>query len=152
MTPILQFIHARLADDERTAQAATPGEWMFDPTGACLRDKQTGQLHEAVFAERGNGEPLCVATTGLLNHPWNDQSQADARHIADNGPRAALRRCTLIRAILRHSKVIDQMQDAIGAEWGPQATANAGFSIEPLRDIAAYWSTHPDYQPEWAPA
>ena len=139
---IVEFITARVTEDEEIATAAIesirgnldgdPGEWSAE---------------RFPLNSRG-GSVVCGSDDDGANvvHDEGVPTFEQAEHIAANDPNSALRRCTLVRAMMLHAKEFgDWEREAFGM--------TAPFADERIhRDIAAYWSTHPDYRPEWEPA
>lgn len=139
MSDILDFIHARLADDERLALAASPGPW------------HPNDEHTEVLAV----DDIVVADGFALS---NRQLSATVDHIIDNDPPSVLRRGELVRAMLAHAEAAGQFEREVKVRHG--GWTNEELDQDPIpvvdvrmhRDIAAYWNWHPDYRPEWAPA
>ena len=146
MTGLVEFITARLDEMEAVARAATPRVW-----------------------EDGGG-------TVFVGHPMNEiveyvYAQADLDHIVLNQPAAVLRDVEATRQLLtdldteKHVVVDDCWYTCPAAteEHDGDTTCNEntrGTGCDCGRDarvdsqrrvIASRWSTHPDYQQEWAP-
>ena len=117
---VVEFLEARLAEDELTADAAIEGdpEWQVFYG---YRDIKDGDGHYVVLADS--------------RHPTVGQ----AAHIARHSPARALRQCAaarvLIAEFLRH--------DALGEIASRDATGEA------LRQLAAIHRDHPDFDPAW---
>jgi hypothetical protein len=130
---LVEFLHARLDDEERMAREATPGPWEVDNPNS------------------GSGYPPFwnIVNDAFVNPPADDDEpwlavelhtgvKADADHIAYWDPARVLAdvaaKRTLIEAIVDHN------------------TAR-GLPIDPpaLRILAAPYASHPDYQQEWTP-
>ena len=118
------FIRARLADEQRDAQAATPGPWRHDPAKH-WRKPGTSWFEEAVFSGPADKDATCVAGTGESD---DAQSMADARHIARQDPAATLARVAALRALV---------DDLAG-------TQDSG-DVRTLAIVARAWRDHPDY-------
>lgn len=117
---LVEFLEARLAEDELIASAAIEG----DPQWQVLygyRDIKDGDGHYIVLADS--------------RYPTVGQ----AAHIARHSPARALRQCTAARALiaefLRH--------DALGDLTSRSATEQA------LRQLATIHCAHPDFDHTW---
>jgi hypothetical protein len=117
---IVEFLEARLAEDELTASAAIEGspEWQVLYG---YRDIRDGDGHYIVLADS--------------RYPTVGQ----AAHIARHSPARALRQCAAARALiaefLRH--------DALGD------LASRGATEQALRQLAAIHRDHPDFDHSW---
>lgn len=87
MSELLDFLKARLNEEEQAAASATSGPWRHDP-GKHWRKPGTSWFEEAVFAGPPGSEATCIAGTGATDDP---QSMADARYIAAHDPARVLR-------------------------------------------------------------
>lgn len=104
---IVQFIEARLSEDEQQAnEAATPARIPVE------------------------GGVLEVGDLAL---------QGPALEV--------LRRCVMIRAMLRHAAEVASKDETIRGEFGDADDLYTEAAMH--RDIAAYWNTHPEYRAEW---
>jgi hypothetical protein len=137
LTDLMAFLDARLDEDEATAKGATPGPWAWESTG----QKDSSWALGLVQDENGDsltGEVACgvgIVIDGVCE--CINGHLADAAHIARHNPARALREVAFKRAIL------GQYRTAAG--W---SSDNWPLS---LRLLAAIWSDHPDYRPEWRP-
>lgn len=138
---IVEFIGARLDEEEADARAATPGPWTWDktylvgPTGSVLEDAE--------------GYGGIVVTTEDMNH------------IARQDPAATVPRVTALRGLVAPHKADGY---GIGGGWLPGEPPvvcdrclaaddeRETWPCDVVRGIAAIWAWHPDYQPEWVPA
>jgi hypothetical protein len=118
---IVEFLEARLTEDELTAHAATDAspEWQayYD-----YRDVKDIDGHFVVQADS--------------QHP----TTAQAAHIARHSPARALRECEAKRAIIADFL----RRDAVGDLPGRSAVEDI------LKAISAVYSRHPDYDPAWS--
>jgi len=118
---LVEFLRARLDEDEQAARAATAGPWYVDDIDQELRTAD-------VYAADGRvtsayTEPCC--------------SVEDATHIARHDPARVLAEVDAKRRILeRHSSCDD---------------TSFGEPCEDLRLLALPYSDHPDYRQEWRP-
>jgi hypothetical protein len=124
------FVAARLDEDEAAALAAAEGSWSFvgydDPGWAIVANDE----HEVVSRSGSD----------------------DASHIARHDPARVLREVAAKRAIVELHQpnedgcslcflVIDD--PAHIGEW-------EAFPCRTLRQLAAVWSDHPDFDPNWS--
>jgi hypothetical protein len=125
---IIEFLRARIAEDEAAAMAAADGPWEHDEH---LGDHAVTSVIGAV-ATASNVYP--EGAVGL--------EEADAAHIARHDPARVLREVAAKRAIIEEWEVdyIDnpctQLPDARAARLA-------------LHVIATVYSDHPDYDPAW---
>lgn len=126
---LMEFLRARLDEDEQAAKAATSGPWRYSE-GKHWRKPGTSWFEEAVFAGEVGRAATCVAGTGETDDP---QSMADAAFIARHDPARALAEVTAKRRILQ--RYADNAVD----EW----------PLFPLLELAAVYADHPDYREEW---
>lgn len=133
---IEEFIEARLDEDEQIAQAAAEnkGEWWtaVDPFSGDEPDRVEGSGVTAVAYD-------------LTVNP--------ARQIARHDPARVLRQVAATRELFERAKPWPKCRGHPGP-WMPHGDYGPGFCGTPeeadsLRVIAAIWSDHPDFQPEW---
>ncbi|WP_029926405.1 DUF6221 family protein [Nocardia otitidiscaviarum] len=138
---IVRFIRDRVAEDEQLAGDTTPGPWDVYDRGHLVRI--VGGELGAHVAEWDQSQ-LPDSLRFLSDAP-------DVQHILANDPDAVMRRCAMIRAMMRHAEAARVVDDL--ADYDRGTTAYDGQKIDDVmyRDIAAYWSTHPDYREEWKP-
>ncbi|WP_063017172.1 MULTISPECIES: DUF6221 family protein [Nocardia] len=120
---IVEFIEARLAEDERIAQEsdAGDGEW--------------------VYSEQWDRVSTSQEDLYTLYH---------AEHIARHDPARVLRQVAALRGVVDNLRTIPGLRAALEAEFGSEDTAEEIRAAGPdLRGIAAIWSDHPDFRPEW---
>ncbi|PKV80892.1 DUF6221 family protein [Nocardia fluminea] len=132
MSTIEDFITQRLAEDER----------------------------QAGVAAEARGDHWCADYDGVAGPHGRVGYDMDTNvidHIANHDPARVLRQVAAVRDILGLA------QSAMGAhqaDYEPGGTGDeamygyrmgAAFAYDPvLKAIAATWSDHPDFQPEWA--
>lgn len=119
---IVDFIKARLDDDERIAQAAflatMPGTESWTVVAM-----QVWSEHDP--------------KTLVVNHTWPKEGE----HIARHDPARVLRQCAALRETIR---LVDELAfDANGN--GSELTL-----WNYLSPLASIWSDHPDYQQDWS--
>ncbi len=138
---IIDFIQARLDEDERIAIEAAVGhpDWQVEHHqcfGYCGNpctfavECATGQCDDCVVA----GEEIRIYDEG-------GHGKAQAAHIARHDPARGLREVEAKRAIVARFVETD----------GCYCDAFAHHSDEDVRYLAAIWSDNADYREEWAP-
>ena len=158
---LVEFLTARIAEDEAIARAATPGPWEWwnlegvdqgwtgnGPTLQRVTDEWKACEYGCTWAEpdanhrgeRGKPGHEHRVVTSVVNSWGHDAwgisvSPDDAAHIARHDPARVLRECEAKRALVEH---------VCRVEWG-------GYAVRDviLEDIAAVYSDHPDYDPAW---
>ena len=118
---IVEFLEARLAEDEMTANAAIEdaADWHVLYS---YRDIKDGDGHYVVLADS--------------NYPTVGQ----AAHIARHDPARVLRQCEAARAVIAEFLRLD----ALGDLPGRSATENS------LKQLASVHRDHPDFDPTWS--
>lgn len=153
--PIIDFLEARLTEDEAAAMAAGGDEWRLERDYWLITDAEGGPV---VYDE-------------------SKPNEGQAAHIARHDPARVLREVAARRAILaayrptgndphpgepctesiEHDPQGLEWEDA--QNWAPcerhvkamQERRGKPFASEHiLRYLAAAWSDHPDYRKEWA--
>lgn len=131
MTNVLEFLHARLDDDEAIANNALhadgtePGVWITEHH-KYRSDDEPDTCH---IAEDRTGDYWTVASEVYI---------PNAEHMARHDPARVLRDVAAKRATL---------DTLFAAELRPTQWSIFAKVIEPM---AAVYSDHPDYQKEWA--
>ncbi|MYX67387.1 hypothetical protein K388_05554 [Streptomyces sp. KhCrAH-43] len=134
---LVQFLRARLNEDERAARAATPGPWC-DSGGYVTDIDQHGNSRVQV-TEFGTQDE-----DGQGSGP---QGQADSAHIARHDPTRVLREVESGRRTLRaHDKWCEGRCEAKYPEGGFDAAHYWNLKVR-----AEVYADHPDYRPEWRP-
>jgi hypothetical protein len=117
---IVEFLEARLTEDELTAQAAIEGSpvWRahYD-----YRDVKDADGHFVVLADS--------------RYPTAEQ----AAHIARHDPARVLRDCEIKRALIAEFLRLDVLGDVAGRR----------ALEETLKTISSAYSHHPDYDQAW---
>lgn len=151
---VVAFIEARLAEDERTARATTPGPWA-DAAPGSVYVEQAGLDNAHLIAEF----PTC--------EEHDDHREEDARHIATHDPSRVLRGVVAHRRLL--ADILAQQHFLNDWNWyGCRAFTSSPDSDLPdlptgrpcscgrdadverrLRLLAAIWSDSPGFRSEW---
>ncbi|GEL17672.1 DUF6221 family protein [Pseudonocardia asaccharolytica] len=158
---MIEFLRARLDEDERLVRAATPGPWRWtSPTGA---DFPQGDV--SLVADQGQwrscqyycswpaGSDEDRGTQGTPGHEHRETEtvvdawgydawgitvgDADAAHIVRWDP----------ARVLREIEAKRQLIDWLEEEWAIPIAAMQSM----LRALALPYADHPDYRPEWRP-
>lgn len=121
---IVDFITARLDDDEKTARAARPGPW----------------IDEGGYSGPKIGvDYLMVPTDGSA--PCNDEiPREDSRHIARHDPARAL--CEV-----QSKRKLVNFYGEIQRKWGPNSDYLMADFV--LRTLASVYADHPDFNQKW---
>jgi hypothetical protein len=120
---LLQFLLARLAEEEQAAHGCPQWPWRL----ATMADENREDVFAGDTVLAANGEP--VMEPFALS---TSQQYAIARHVATWDPARALAECRAKREQLEELR-------ALRLEDGRVARA-----------MATVWADHPDYQPDWA--
>lgn len=177
---IADFILSRLDEEEMAARAATPGSWIAGGLPWSLRDIVSAPDYRPKGFSEGQHVAECRAADGGMG-PWaadlrgSGFPQGNADHIARHDPARVLRQVMAMRSLValieaeRHFYVDEdtwyscpQASEPDNPEPGSGCgnENRAGLScdcgldkrvFERLAAIAAIWSDHQDYDPEWAP-
>ncbi|MHB8186161.1 MAG: DUF6221 family protein [Dermatophilaceae bacterium] len=117
---IVEFLEARLDEDELTATAAIDGaaDWH---TLYAYRDVKDGDGHYVILADS--------------RYPTVGQ----AAHIARHSPARVLRHCEAVRALIAEFLRLDALGDLLGR----------GATEEALKQLASVYSDHTDFDQNW---
>ena len=134
MRDLIEFLKARLDEDEQAARAAAAdgSEWRFS--------------EGAIYPSDTMSHPGPLAT-----HPHGDLNQAHGEHIARHDPARVLADVEAKRYMVDFwSAAYQNPQDSerfSGPDWD-QVRRNAQWT---LRLLALRYATHPDYDENWRP-
>lgn len=145
-TEIVAFITARLDEDQARAEAAGGDRWAYDLDGEVYRPDKTRHVRLA----GGYVSEECAYVTCDSEGLTPSVDRAEGRHIADEDPAATLRRCVMVRALMRHAEHANSMDEQLGEE-GYRRPDGPTLGEQMWHDIAAYWNQHADYRSEWTP-
>lgn len=172
---ITEFLLARIAEDEKRAQDATPGPWE-----SCAFDAGHSKFEMSVsVCSSANGDSVCDMD-GLFratsNERYTDDGAKDAWFIANNDPARVLAECAAKRGIIvtvdgwAHDFNDGDSWYSCGLavdnfEFADNKTPGSGCSNEDnrgecqcglerrqlliLAPMAAVYASHPDYQSAW---
>lgn len=133
---LVDFLRARLDEDEAAATAATPGPWWYNP-GKQWLDPEAFEKYDLAKGEEfvGYGGPHpftgAVCATGPASH---SQSMADAAHIARVADPARV-----LAEVEAKRAVVDFADTYEGSFHASQF----------LSKLAAVYRNHPDFDPAW---
>ncbi|MFE3081821.1 DUF6221 family protein [Nocardia tengchongensis] len=169
---IEEFIEARLAEDETIARGAIdpnrPGtnwHWVVTHNGTPLPDGEEAQALD-------DGHHLSLRTLEEFPLSWDPPSTLPAfiigadggfpgglRHIARQDPARELREVKFKRRVLglhepeqsaQYDDLVIHMVPIVRCVECTGDSAPVLWPCEEIRALAAVWSDHPDYRPEWA--
>lgn len=153
MTTIVEFLTARLDEDEALAGIATPGPWRVEtaPHRTNVVVPAEGLDRVGTTGRRLDMPPIFTGQTASISRA---QWEADAQHIARHDPVRVLREVEAKRRTLaRHSPILTYGSMACdGCGWDRED----GHHVEDinecpeLRDMASVYAEHPDFDPAWA--
>jgi hypothetical protein len=136
VSTLVEFLRARLDEDEEAARNATEGAWFADHP----EPKHWGDDPESALIVRG--KVLCI-----LDNQHNGPLNAD--HIVRHAPTRVLSEVGAKRQILAYA-----MRRVSCGEAHPQQDMyhpNGHADMMLLRLLAMPYSGHPDYREEWKP-
>ena len=143
---IVEFLEARLSEDEQIATAAVAAEWHHEegevPGAWTLGDR--GALFIGELPRQG-----CA-----IIEAFEDVDEEFKRHMAHYDPARVLREVAAKRAIIAASKDTyagppwedADIESGAADVWDGRQTAYR----EVLANLASAYSAHPDYRKEWA--
>lgn len=151
MSDLVAFLRARLDEDERIAQAASPGPWSVRT------------------AEDERADIYAPASAGLIAHGFDrsavavgedgtgGMSAADAEYIVRWDPARVLAEIAAKRAILDLHELVTPHDDDDLAPWresqpGLQLCRECDWKPFPcptVRLLAQPYADHPDFDPTW---
>lgn len=142
MTTIIEFITARLDEDEAIAREAGSAPWTADVPQA---------IHVSAQAVAANKHAF------RLGHIASVEHEECSHHIARHDPARVLRQVAALRQVVEAEIVnriafdgelcccdADEVRAGKCEDWTPDRSTL-------LRALASAWTDHPDYQAEWTP-
>ncbi|MEU0493505.1 DUF6221 family protein [Nocardiopsis sp. NPDC006139] len=139
---LVEFLNARLDEDEKAAKAATPGKWGAQPgpTPYVLNDEWEVVTDAYKPSEPGHH----VVYTGYEG--GGVTSEQNAVHIARNSPTRTLREVAAKRQAIVEAQEANEL---VSERF--RLPIDQGVSGYMLRLIAVSYADHPDYQEAWKP-
>lgn len=144
---VVEFLTARLDEDEQAARAATSGEWAAQAQTGPGADPD--DFWEVIAQQVDRNLLLRVATHGYEG--GGIERADDARHIARHDPARVLADVAAKRAILAlHSGVIvcDVCRD-ISPYLAAGDSGGAPWPCDTILLLAQPFADHPDFDPAW---
>lgn len=138
---VIEFLEARIAEDEAVAQAATQSPWEWDDE----------QAQDEAFLYAPDDAPVIVAY-GLHTQGFLECSDEDRTHIVRHDPSRVLAECAAKRAIIAdNAEFVTAVTELSAALPGKlNQDPDAPWRTIMLRHLAAVYSNHEDFQEEWA--
>lgn len=127
---LLEFIEARLTEDERVARR-------IESAWRCIAG--TGEI----VASDGTNAEVCAEAH------WEGVGE----HIVRHDPARVLRDVAALRSVVEDCRSAMDWADACAAEGNPASmhARHAGSLLGVLKTFAEVWRDHPDYDPTWSP-
>lgn len=144
---IVEFLLARLDDDEAVARAAGGDEWVPTPVNG---DDGPWEVHSAIRPPAGRDPREIV---WYQTYEGGGTDEVGATHIARHDPARVLREVEAKRRIVDHYAELRAEVTAClgrGDEDAAPVVTEAAFA-EAVGVLALPDADHPDYQPEWKP-
>jgi hypothetical protein len=123
----IEFIRARLAEDETAARDAGLLQWTFRSDDPC--EGWPSSVGEA-------GKPFRLLSCDRENGP----------HVARHDPLRAMRE---VEAMRRVADLAAKAHEWTHSSAGATAGYAAAIINDTLRALAVIWADHPDWRPEW---
>jgi hypothetical protein len=141
---LVEFLTARLDEDEASARAASPSPWQYGDVdsvaGGSLYDatRMIGDLHYEQPDDHDGS---------IVRHLLSGEADANGAHIARHDPARVLADVKAKRAIVELRAALSQM-DRADDRWEAGQIQSADFAV---RHLATAYADHPDYRQEWKP-
>lgn len=144
---LVEFLLARLNEDQQIAKAATPGQWeIWDGSRERWDGDPAGKWGYAeVFVGTTEQAVTYHPDTG---HPSGSVSTEDATHITRHDPARVLAEVEAKRAIVDVYALNERNDDGEDYEYASGWAQGLG---EAVRHMATVYSDHPDYDESWRP-
>lgn len=136
---IVEFLEARIAEDEAVAKAARPGPWRYEP--GCSSGPRVSLTDFLMVPED-------------VGAPCNDMiPYLDSRHIARQDPARILREVAAKRAVITQSREADEYYAHMSGNGriASMAAGNVNACAAILKALASVYDDHPDFSEEWRP-
>ncbi|ACU71828.1 hypothetical protein Caci_2919 [Catenulispora acidiphila DSM 44928] len=151
MTDIVEFIKAQMAVDEQLALATTPvpvpGSWRAaqdkhaadDAPLSLIQGRDEDEFHDPDNIGYSYGNPVIVHAAD-----WQDEAEANLRHIERHDPASVLADVKAKRELLRHAAELREVA-ALTETW---LLMDAAVGIE--RALVAAYAGRPGFKTEWS--
>lgn len=148
MTTVVDFLTARIAGDEATAEAAQGADWIegYERAGEPGRYRGIKAHLVALPPEESvHSQSWDVGTTvaALAN-------AADARHVARWSPSRVLAECAAKRAIIETIRTLDAGTARLSPPY--VAALRCQLMMTVIMPLASVYADHPDFDPAWTVA
>jgi hypothetical protein len=135
---LVEFLRARLDEDEAVARAASDGPW--------IRGAERDHLADNVVY--GQSASWAVHITQVCNVDYGHNRDADSTHIARHDPQRVLADVAAKRAIV---DAYEHKAESM-ARYPNPGNASGLFSLTvAVQHLAAVYTDHPAYRQRWAP-
>lgn len=151
MMTIVDFLLARIAEDEAAAREASPSPWSYPG----IESVAGGTLYDAtrriadIFYEHVNDHD-----GSIVRHLLVPEADANGRHIARHDPTRVLAECEAKRRIVESADEATGLDMQVDSEFrvGPRDKSTEPYLGDTiLRALALPYAAHPEYRPEWRP-
>ena len=144
---IVEFIEARLAEDEAVALAASRGGWHYGDVdsvaGGTLYD-ESRRIADVVYEQPSEHDGA------IVRHLLATEADANGVHIVRHDPARVLAQVAALRAVVALHDDGHECPAVPGGAIGWYDPEDVGACLT-LRHIAAIWSDHADYDEGWKP-
>ncbi len=140
MSELVEFLKARLNDDEQSALAATPSPWISHRLSS--RDQAT--IVQDLGRRSITGDPIGAPVVASTYRP---SGMANAEHIARHDPARVLREVAAKRRLLAEYAEYQENDTEKRYEYADGWANGLGFAV---RLLALAYADHEDYRVEWA--
>lgn len=143
MTGLVEFLTARLDEDERIARTAIAGPWAVAPNG----EVYAPGFDREVQLSRGKFMTEHLYVTSDSEGLSASVLEEEAVHIARHNPARVLAEVAAKRSLIGE---IESYEAKIEGEWG-SGLAGSGFGDweSALRFLAAPYADHPEFDESW---
>lgn len=150
MIDLLDFLAARLQEDEDTARAATAGPWRWEHGEGDLCNDPECPYGTLIGVWEDGETPFHI--WDVHGFDAKEGSRADADHIARHDPARVLREVAAKRAIIEeHTCPCSDDCDDCGACSGSHMADPTPAPCNTLKLLALPYADHPAYNPKWRP-
>ncbi|MFJ3839453.1 DUF6221 family protein [Streptomyces sp. NPDC090054] len=139
MDDLVQFLRARLDEDEQGCRAATAGPWYV----------LGGEASEYAIHTTTDCAPTAADVAATAYYGGGIWERADAEHIARHNPARVLAEVDAKRQALAHYERI--VQHTLKSDGGADYLFAEGAVRKQIQYMALPYAGHLDYRPIWAP-
>lgn len=138
---LVAFLRARLNEDQRAAEAATPGPWIPRNLG-----RHDGSAIVVDTGNRTRGMPIGPAI-GVMEGP---RGAADGVHTARHNPARVLAEVEAKRRQLdEYDQAFTQREELAGTPHSIEGAVRLLTALRFVKLLALPHADHPDYREEW---